>query len=153
MAFPRKLEGNRVEDKLRRHKQQYLQKFHENDQISPLIDVDSYSTDVTINGDDVTVNYADVVVHGADQLNKRGQDLYYMAGQTNLELNCVCKLGGLAFIDKKEVVEMAWSLANSKHPFLWVIRPGSVDDLKWNKLVNARIVSRVWKTDVHLENM
>ncbi|KAL4303989.1 hypothetical protein GQ457_10G010250 [Hibiscus cannabinus] len=26
MAFPRKLEGNRVEDKLRRHKQQYLQK-------------------------------------------------------------------------------------------------------------------------------
>ncbi|GMI78450.1 UDP-glucosyl transferase 76E2 [Hibiscus trionum] len=44
-------------------------------------------------------------------------------------------LGSLASIDKEELVEMAWGLANSNQPFLWVIRPGSVDDLEWNKLL------------------
>ncbi|TXG74184.1 hypothetical protein EZV62_002763 [Acer yangbiense] len=36
-------------------------------------------------------------------------------------------LGSAASIDKKELVEMAWGLANSKQPFLWVVRPGSVN--------------------------
>ncbi|XWS28779.1 hypothetical protein CRYUN_Cryun25bG0100400 [Craigia yunnanensis] len=44
-------------------------------------------------------------------------------------------LGSVASIDKNEVIEMAWGLANSKQPFLWVIRPGLVDDLEWNKLL------------------
>ncbi|KAK8554056.1 hypothetical protein V6N13_072977 [Hibiscus sabdariffa] len=44
-------------------------------------------------------------------------------------------LGSLESIDKKEQGEIAWGLANSKQPFLWVIRPGSVDDLEWNKLL------------------
>ncbi|XVF19980.1 hypothetical protein REPUB_Repub11eG0158200 [Reevesia pubescens] len=43
--------------------------------------------------------------------------------------------GSVASIDKEELVEMAWGLANSKQPFLWVIRPGLVDDLEWNKLL------------------
>lgn len=38
-------------------------------------------------------------------------------------------------MDKNELLEMAWGLANSKQPFLWVIRPGSVDDQEWNKLL------------------
>ncbi|XP_022752705.1 UDP-glucose iridoid glucosyltransferase-like [Durio zibethinus] len=44
-------------------------------------------------------------------------------------------LGSVATIDKNQLVEMAWVLANSKQPFLWVIRPGSVDDLGWNQLL------------------
>ncbi|TXG74179.1 hypothetical protein EZV62_002758 [Acer yangbiense] len=35
--------------------------------------------------------------------------------------------GSVASMDKKELVEMAWGLANSKQPFLWVVRPGSVN--------------------------
>ncbi|KAK3001197.1 hypothetical protein RJ639_021819 [Escallonia herrerae] len=37
-------------------------------------------------------------------------------------------LGSLATVDKKELAEMAWGLANSGQPFLWVVRPGSVRD-------------------------
>ncbi|KAK3001195.1 hypothetical protein RJ639_021817 [Escallonia herrerae] len=37
-------------------------------------------------------------------------------------------LGSLATVDKKEIAEMAWGLANSGRPFLWVVRPGSVRD-------------------------
>ncbi|XP_059430981.1 flavonol 3-O-glucosyltransferase UGT76E12-like [Corylus avellana] len=35
-------------------------------------------------------------------------------------------LGSVAFMDIKELAEMAWGLANSHQPFLWVVRPGSV---------------------------
>lgn len=35
-------------------------------------------------------------------------------------------LGSVASIDEKELVEMAWGLANCKQPFLWVVRPGLV---------------------------
>ncbi|TXG74214.1 hypothetical protein EZV62_002793 [Acer yangbiense] len=34
--------------------------------------------------------------------------------------------GSMATMEEKEVAEMAWGLANSKQPFLWVLRPGSV---------------------------
>ncbi|KAK8595721.1 hypothetical protein V6N13_000414 [Hibiscus sabdariffa] len=44
-------------------------------------------------------------------------------------------LRSLASIDKKKLAEMTWGLANSKQSFLWVIRPGSMDDLEWNKLL------------------
>ncbi|XP_017983508.1 PREDICTED: UDP-glucose iridoid glucosyltransferase [Theobroma cacao] len=52
-------------------------------------------------------------------------------------------LGSVASIDKKELVEMAWGLANSKQPFLWVIRPGLVDDLEWNKLLPEGFIETV----------
>ncbi|GLU02296.1 hypothetical protein SLE2022_195500 [Rubroshorea leprosula] len=35
-------------------------------------------------------------------------------------------LGSLVLVEENEVAEMAWGLANSKQPFLWVIRPGLV---------------------------
>jgi len=40
-------------------------------------------------------------------------------------------LGSIAFMDVKELVEMAWGLANSQQPFLWVVRPGSVRGAEW----------------------
>ncbi|XWS74074.1 hypothetical protein CRYUN_Cryun02cG0184400 [Craigia yunnanensis] len=52
-------------------------------------------------------------------------------------------LGSVASIDKNELVEMAWGLADSKQPFLWVIRPGSVDDLGWNKLLPEGFIEAV----------
>ncbi|XP_059430402.1 UDP-glycosyltransferase 76E2-like [Corylus avellana] len=44
-------------------------------------------------------------------------------------------LGSVVFMDVKELVEMAWGLANSKQPFLWVVRPGSIRGAKWIELL------------------
>ena len=43
--------------------------------------------------------------------------------------------GSLDSIDEKALAEMAWGLANSDQPFLWVIRPGSVHGSKWIELL------------------
>jgi hypothetical protein len=40
-------------------------------------------------------------------------------------------LGSSTYMDVKELVEMAWGLANSQQPFLWVVRPGSVFGVEW----------------------
>lgn len=40
-------------------------------------------------------------------------------------------LGSLAIMDEKELAETAWGLANSKQPFIWVVRPGSVKGSDW----------------------
>jgi hypothetical protein len=34
-------------------------------------------------------------------------------------------------MDVKELVELAWRLAHSKQPFLWVLRPGSIYGAEW----------------------
>ncbi|TYG73156.1 hypothetical protein ES288_D04G078200v1 [Gossypium darwinii] len=39
--------------------------------------------------------------------------------------------GSVANIEKSEFVEIAWGLANSEQPFLWVVRPGSVIGSEW----------------------
>ncbi|XVF46620.1 hypothetical protein PTKIN_Ptkin03bG0042500 [Pterospermum kingtungense] len=39
--------------------------------------------------------------------------------------------GSLACMDEKELIETAWGLANSKQPFLWVVRPGLVRGSEW----------------------
>ncbi|XP_007016264.2 PREDICTED: UDP-glucose iridoid glucosyltransferase [Theobroma cacao] len=39
--------------------------------------------------------------------------------------------GSLASIDEQALIETAWGLANSKQPFLWVIRPGFVRGSEW----------------------
>ncbi|XP_059627481.1 UDP-glucose iridoid glucosyltransferase-like [Cornus florida] len=44
-------------------------------------------------------------------------------------------IGSAASIDERELIETAWGLANSKQPFLWVIRPGSVRGLGWQELL------------------
>ncbi|XP_031384679.1 UDP-glucose iridoid glucosyltransferase-like [Punica granatum] len=44
-------------------------------------------------------------------------------------------IGSIASVDEKELIEMAWGLANSKQPFLWVIRPGSVCGSEWTELL------------------
>ncbi|XP_004294261.1 PREDICTED: UDP-glycosyltransferase 76E2-like [Fragaria vesca subsp. vesca] len=44
-------------------------------------------------------------------------------------------LGSVASIGEKELAEMTWGLANSKQPFLWVIRPGSINGSDWIELL------------------
>ncbi|XP_024969198.1 UDP-glycosyltransferase 76B1-like [Cynara cardunculus var. scolymus] len=39
--------------------------------------------------------------------------------------------GSLAMIEESQFLEMAWGLANSKQPFLWVVRPGSIQGSDW----------------------
>ncbi|XVE69318.1 hypothetical protein DITRI_Ditri09bG0142700 [Diplodiscus trichospermus] len=39
--------------------------------------------------------------------------------------------GSLADINNTEFLEVAWGLANSKQPFLWVVRPGLVKGSEW----------------------
>ncbi|KAI7734542.1 hypothetical protein M8C21_025070 [Ambrosia artemisiifolia] len=39
--------------------------------------------------------------------------------------------GSLAGVEEFEFLEIAWGLANSKQPFLWVVRPGSVKGSEW----------------------
>ncbi|KAF8008938.1 hypothetical protein BT93_J0053 [Corymbia citriodora subsp. variegata] len=40
-------------------------------------------------------------------------------------------LGSIASIDKAKFLEIAWGLANSGQPFLWVVRPGSICGSDW----------------------
>ncbi|CAN0854560.1 UDP-glucose iridoid glucosyltransferase [Linum grandiflorum] len=44
-------------------------------------------------------------------------------------------LGSLACISETELAEMAWGLANSNIPFLWVVRPGLVRGTKTDSLL------------------
>ncbi|KAJ9545802.1 hypothetical protein OSB04_025509 [Centaurea solstitialis] len=39
--------------------------------------------------------------------------------------------GSLAMIEESQFLEMAWGLANSNQPFLWVVRPGSIRGFEW----------------------
>ncbi|KAK3408816.1 hypothetical protein EUGRSUZ_J00971 [Eucalyptus grandis] len=40
-------------------------------------------------------------------------------------------LGSIASIDEAKFLEIAWGLANSEQPFLWVVRPGSICGSDW----------------------
>ncbi|XP_047944377.1 UDP-glycosyltransferase 76F1-like [Salvia hispanica] len=43
--------------------------------------------------------------------------------------------GSIATIEEPEFLEVAWGLASSKHPFLWVIRPGLVRGAEWLEML------------------
>lgn len=50
--------------------------------------------------------------------------------------------GSIAAMDGKNLVEVAWGLANSMQPFLWVVRPGLVHGSEWlEKLPNEFLSS------------
>ncbi|KAL4587679.1 hypothetical protein LXL04_000553 [Taraxacum kok-saghyz] len=52
-------------------------------------------------------------------------------------------LGSLATIDAKVATEMAWGIANSNQPFLWVVRPGSVNGCDWIEFLPECLVSEM----------
>ncbi|XP_027336900.1 UDP-glycosyltransferase 76B1-like [Abrus precatorius] len=39
--------------------------------------------------------------------------------------------GSIVAINEREFLEIAWGLANSKHPFLWVVRRGLISGSEW----------------------
>ncbi|KAM0064165.1 putative UDP-glucuronosyl/UDP-glucosyltransferase [Helianthus debilis subsp. tardiflorus] len=52
-------------------------------------------------------------------------------------------LGSIANMDEKVSTEMAWGLANSNQPFLWVVRPGSVKGFEWIEFLPEGLVSEM----------
>lgn len=52
--------------------------------------------------------------------------LSWLDGQQSPNSVMYVSLGSIALMTKQELQEMAWGLANTQLPFLWVIRPGSV---------------------------
>ncbi|KAK1426817.1 hypothetical protein QVD17_15497 [Tagetes erecta] len=52
-------------------------------------------------------------------------------------------LGSLANVDDKVSTEMAWGIANSNQPFLWVVRPGSVKGFKWIEFLPEGLVNEM----------
>ncbi|KAL8260387.1 hypothetical protein R6Q59_028340 [Mikania micrantha] len=52
-------------------------------------------------------------------------------------------LGSVANVDEKVSTEMAWGLANSNQPFLWVVRPGSVQGFEWFEFLPEGLVSQL----------
>ena len=51
--------------------------------------------------------------------------------------------GSMVNMNEKELVEIAWGLANSEQPFLWVVRPGSVRGSEWIELLPESFKERV----------
>ncbi|XP_023758793.1 UDP-glycosyltransferase 76H1 [Lactuca sativa] len=52
-------------------------------------------------------------------------------------------VGSLATMDAKVATEMAWGLANSNQPFIWVVRPGSVHGCDWIEFLPEDLVSEM----------
>lgn len=44
-------------------------------------------------------------------------------------------LGSVVIIDAEELGEISWGLAKSNQPFLWVVRPGSIQGSNWIELL------------------
>ncbi|KAL8215215.1 hypothetical protein R6Q57_004664 [Mikania cordata] len=49
-------------------------------------------------------------------------------------------LGSVANLDEDTATEMAWGLANSGQPFLWVVRPGSIHGFDWIEFLEEGLV-------------
>ncbi|KAM7258639.1 hypothetical protein ACFE04_014380 [Oxalis oulophora] len=68
------------------------------------------------------------------QLTSDTSCIEWLDKQASRSVLCI-SMGSLASTDKKDIIEMAWGLANSGQHFLWVIRPDSVKESKWMELL------------------
>ncbi|GLT32172.1 hypothetical protein SLA2020_068580 [Shorea laevis] len=46
-------------------------------------------------------------------------------------------------MEEKDVTEIAWGLANSKQPVLWVVRPGSIKGSEWIETLPEELMEAV----------
>ncbi|KAF5766910.1 putative UDP-glucuronosyl/UDP-glucosyltransferase [Helianthus annuus] len=53
--------------------------------------------------------------------------------------------GSLVRIEESQFLEIAWGLSNSKQPFLWVVRPGSIKGSEWLELLPNGFLERIVK--------
>ncbi|CAN4077917.1 unnamed protein product [Withania somnifera] len=51
--------------------------------------------------------------------------------------------GSIAALECNDFLEIAWGLANSNHPFLWVVRPGMIRDSEWLELLPSEFLETV----------
>ncbi|PKI32279.1 hypothetical protein CRG98_047365 [Punica granatum] len=52
-------------------------------------------------------------------------------------------IGSIASVDEKDLIEMAWGLANREQRFLWEIRPSSVQGSEWTDFLPKGFIERV----------
>jgi len=71
--------------------------------------------------------------------------------QKNCNSVIYVSLGSVALIDVKQLVEMAWGLANSQQPFLWVIRPGSIHGAEWIEILPESLKESIHKRGYYCE--
>ena len=72
--------------------------------------------------------------HGANFLEEDTSCITWLDKQAPKSVIYV-SFGSLATLDAKVLIEMAWGLAKSNQPFLWVIRPSSVCDSEWTEFL------------------
>ncbi|KAF2294881.1 hypothetical protein GH714_025888 [Hevea brasiliensis] len=65
------------------------------------------------------------------QLTNRRPKLHFLAGQKAPNSVIYVSFGSIAEINEAEFLEIAWGLANSNQPFLWVVRPRLVRGSEW----------------------
>ncbi|KAF3566038.1 hypothetical protein DY000_02019691 [Brassica cretica] len=53
--------------------------------------------------------------------------------------------GSLVTISESELLEIAWGLSNSDQPFLWVVRVGMVNGIKWIEVIPEEVMERLNK--------
>ncbi|KAL9998260.1 putative UDP-glucuronosyl/UDP-glucosyltransferase [Helianthus debilis subsp. tardiflorus] len=51
--------------------------------------------------------------------------------------------GSIVRVDESQFLEIAWGLANSKQPFLWVVRPGSIEGSEWLEPLPDEFLERI----------
>ncbi|OWM66731.1 hypothetical protein CDL15_Pgr010382 [Punica granatum] len=54
-----------------------------------------------------------------------------------------CHIPLQASVDEKDLIEMAWGLANREQRFLWEIRPSSVQGSEWTDFLPKGFIERV----------
>ncbi|KAF2294878.1 hypothetical protein GH714_025834 [Hevea brasiliensis] len=65
------------------------------------------------------------------KLTNRRPKLHFLAGQKAPNSVIYVSFGSIAEINEAEFLEIAWGLANSNQPFLWVVRPRLVRGSEW----------------------
>ncbi|KAI7756588.1 hypothetical protein M8C21_023878 [Ambrosia artemisiifolia] len=58
--------------------------------------------------------------------------------------------GSLVRIEESQLLEIAWGLANSNQPFLWVVRPGSIKGSTWLELLPGGFLDGIAKGLGHI---
>ncbi|KAL8199819.1 hypothetical protein R6Q57_013387 [Mikania cordata] len=51
--------------------------------------------------------------------------------------------GSVVRVKKSQFLEIAWGLANSNQPFLWVVRPGSIEGSEWLEHLPDRFLESI----------
>ncbi|KAF3956640.1 hypothetical protein CMV_018252 [Castanea mollissima] len=108
---------------------------------TPILELRATMTDATKKASSIIVN----TVHFLEQQTLTKEDTSCISWLEKQAPKSVIYIsfGSMVSVDDKELVEIAWGLANSEQPFLWVVRPGSVRGSEWIELLPESFKERV----------